>query len=141
MGGNNSSFLLCFFGSTQKVKRKHYKNILFYPSLYVLICTFIKKIIIVFHHDDNALLFYLYVCIEFTHMNNFRKGNLCHDKNNMKLFEKKKRWQKNFDKHVSPKSHWIIANFRILKDLKRIKKFRNYLLAVNFSLRWWFSRQ
>ena len=33
------------------------------------------------------------------------------------------------------------ASFSILKGLKKTKKIRSYLPAVNFSLRWWFSWQ
>ena len=37
-------------------------------------------------------------------------------------------------KHYSPKIHLAIANFRMLEGLKEVKKFRNYLPAINFSL-------
>ena len=44
-------------------------------------------------HDEEMLVSHLVWCTNY-----IIKGNLFHDKNNIKLFERRKQWQKNFHK-------------------------------------------
>ena len=56
------SHLFC----VESKKKALQEYILFLLSLYVLICTFLKKLFVALHHDVDALLFYFYIFIKFT---------------------------------------------------------------------------
>ena len=67
---------------------------------------------------------------------NYIIKSLFQDKNNIKLFEKNSE-RKTFTKPIPRKHHFVIAKFRLLKELKEWNKFRNYLPSVNLSLNLW----
>ena len=64
--------------------------------------------------------------------------SLFHNKNDMKVFEGKKEWQKNIEKTYSTKKNIFSCLILYSKRFKRIKIFRNILTLVNLSLRCWF---
>ena len=61
---------------------------------------------------------------------NYIVKQLLHVKNIIKLFERKNR--KTLTKHITQQNHFVIAKFRILKCLKRIKKIQEVPFCGKF---------